>query len=77
MDEYADLDATALAELVRGGDVKPAELVEEAIGRTEQLNPALNAVIHRHTSGATRTAPLQRVRVAGPFLLKDTRRARG
>jgi amidase len=40
------LDATAQAELVRRGDVTPLELVDDAIGRVEQLNPKLNAVIH-------------------------------
>jgi amidase len=74
MDEYADLDATALAELVRRGDVKPAELVEEAIGRTERLNPALNAVIHRQYDRARRDAAEPRLDGAFPgvpFLLKD------
>jgi len=36
-----------LAELVRTGQVRPSELVEDAIGRIETLNPQLNAVIHK------------------------------
>lgn len=40
------LDAVAQAELVRRGDVTPAELVEAAIERIKRLDPALNAVIH-------------------------------
>jgi amidase len=44
--DYSELDATALAELVRSGDASPAELVDEAIARVEKLNPQLNAVIH-------------------------------
>jgi amidase len=40
------LDATAQAELVRNGEVKPVELVDAAIERIEALNPSLNAVIH-------------------------------
>ncbi len=40
------LDATAQAELVRNGEVTPIELVEAAIARVEQVNPALNAIIH-------------------------------
>ena len=40
------LDATAQAELVRTGEVTPLELVDAAIARVEQVNPALNAVIH-------------------------------
>ena len=41
-----NLDATAQAELVRKGEVSPAELVDDAIARIEKLNPELNAVIH-------------------------------
>jgi amidase len=40
------IDATEQARLVREGEVSPLELVEEAIGRLERLNPRLNAVIH-------------------------------
>jgi amidase len=39
-------DATALAEQVHSGEVSPRELAEAAIGRIEELNPRLNAVIH-------------------------------
>ncbi|MDQ3877820.1 MAG: amidase, partial [Actinomycetota bacterium] len=46
MPELHDLDATAQAELVAKGEVKPVELVEHAIERIEGLNPKLNAVIH-------------------------------
>ena len=56
MDEFADLDATALGELVRRGDVKPVELVDEAIARTERLNPTLNAVIHDLSDSAATNA---------------------
>ena len=38
------MDATAQAELVRSRQVTPAELLEAALERTEQLNPTLNAV---------------------------------
>ena len=44
--DYSDLDATALAELVKNDQASPAELVDEAIARVEKLNPQLNAVIH-------------------------------
>ena len=44
-DEFATLDATAQAELVRRREVQPLELVDAAIARVERLNPALNAVI--------------------------------
>ena len=44
-DELLNLDATAQAELVRKGEVKPIELVDAAIARIEEVNPALNAVV--------------------------------
>ena len=66
MDEYTDLDATALGELVCRGEVKPVELVEEAIARTERLNPALNAVIHRQFERARRDATQAAARRALP-----------
>jgi amidase len=43
--ELCRLDATAQADLVRRGEIKPIELVETAIDRIERLNPHLNAVI--------------------------------
>ena len=46
MADIADLDAIAQADLVRRGDVSPAELVDAAIDRIESVNPDLNAVIH-------------------------------
>lgn len=46
LDEFAFLDATAQADLVRRGEASPAELVDAAIARVEALNPHLNAVIH-------------------------------
>jgi amidase len=45
-DELATMDATAQAELVRGGDASPAELIDAAIERIETMNGDLNAVIH-------------------------------
>jgi hypothetical protein len=46
VDEFALLDATAQAALVRSGDVSALELVDAAIARIERGNPTLNAVIH-------------------------------
>jgi amidase len=71
---YSENDGLGLAELVRKGDVTPLELVEEAIRRIENLNPQLNAVIHRMYDQARAVAqndlpegPFKGV----PFLLKD------
>jgi amidase len=73
--ELATIDATAQADLVRRGDVKPIELVDAAIARIERLNPQLNAVITtffdraraQAQSAALPAGPFRGV----PFLLKD------
>ncbi len=44
--EYGEYDALGLAELVRGGKVSPAELLDEALARTAAVNPQINAVVH-------------------------------
>ncbi|MDP9477184.1 MAG: amidase [Actinomycetota bacterium] len=74
-DELSALDATAQAELVRRGEVRPVELVEAAISRIERLNPVLQAVITPLFEEARAQAlspelpdgPFRGV----PFLLKD------
>ncbi len=73
-DDWAWMDATAQAELVRSGQASPAELVGAAIARIEKLNPELNAVIHELFDRATAEAagPLpEGPFTAVPFLLKD------
>jgi amidase len=55
--DLARLDATAQAELVRSGEASPLELVDAAIARIEQLNPAINAVIHQRFERAREEAP--------------------
>lgn len=72
--EYSQYDGLGLAELVRKKEVQPIELVEEAIGRIEAVNPRLNAVIHKMFDSARKAAqgPLPEGPFAGvPFLLKD------
>lgn len=66
------LDATALAALVRAGELSPEELSEQAIRRIEALDPALNAVIiptfHKARAEAREaTGPFRGV----PYTLKD------
>ena len=46
---YADYDGLGLAELVRKGEVEPAELVEEAIRRIEQKSYAKILVRHLYS----------------------------
>ena len=44
-DEYAKLDGTALAELIRRRDVSAAEVREVALSAITRFNPRLNAVL--------------------------------
>jgi amidase len=73
MQDYADYDGLALAELVRSRQVSAEELLRAAIERVERLNPSLNAVVFRADALAQRWAsqaapgPFQGV----PLLLKD------
>lgn len=74
LSEYRSLDATAMAELVRRGEASPLELLDMAIGRTEEVNPQVNAVVLKHYELAREAVaaglpdgPLKGV----PFLLKD------
>lgn len=68
------LDATAQADLVRRGEVSPAELVDAAVERVEKVNPEINAVIFERfdkaraeAAGALPDGPFKGV----PFVLKD------
>ena len=73
-DELGFVDATTQAEMVRNGEVTPAELVEAAIERVERLNPALNAVITPMYDEAREAAtrPIPEGPFSGvPFLVKD------
>ncbi|UYO52046.1 amidase [Rhodopseudomonas palustris] len=72
--EYGDYDGVGLAELVRSKHVTPAELLDEAIARTDALDPKLNAVVVRHDDYARKQveAGLPQGPFSGvPFLLKD------
>ena len=74
MTDFASLDATAQAELVRKGEVAPAELVDAALARLERVNPRLNAVVTPMAESARAAAagPLADGPFRGvPFLLKD------
>ena len=72
--EYADFDGLGLAELVHNRDVKPIELVDEAIARAEKLNPKLNCVVFKDYDRARDAArrDLPKGPFSGvPFFLKD------
>jgi len=46
-DEFIGYDAIGLSELIRKGDVTPAELLDIIIDRIEKNNPKINAVIYK------------------------------
>lgn len=73
--EYIQYDGLGLAELVRRGEVSPAELLDVATARADQTHSQINAVVRRYDERA-RSRVTQAFRpdqpFAGvPFLLKD------
>lgn len=66
-------DATALAEMVRRGELSAAELADAAIARIENVNPALNAVqIKDYDNALRRAKPHAGAPFAGvPSFIKD------
>src|SRR4051812_36119221 len=72
--EYGSYDGLGLAELVRSKQVSARELLDEAIARTERLDPQINAVVVKHYDYARALIDkgLPDGPFAGvPFLLKD------
>ena len=73
-DEYIRHDATALAALVRAGEVTPLELIDAAVRRLDAVNPAINAVVYRMDDEAragTATVDRDALFAGVPFLAKD------
>jgi len=81
-DELVRYDAIGLSELIRKGEITPAELLETTINRIEKVNPRLNAVIYKMYGQArtaaetwslgTKAAKTNDSMFCGiPFLLKD------
>ncbi|MCB1546767.1 MAG: amidase, partial [Hyphomicrobiaceae bacterium] len=73
-DLIARNDATGLSDLVRRGEVAPAELVEAAITQAEAVNPKINAIAERlydcareQAASVDRAAPFAGV----PIAIKD------
>ncbi|MBI4408668.1 MAG: amidase [Gemmatimonadetes bacterium] len=77
MNGFADFeryDGLGLAELVRMGEVKPGELLDAAIARVEERNPAVNAVVTRlydEARGAIAGGLPAGAFTGVPYLLKD------
>ena len=53
-EEYRKHDAVSLAELIAKRQVSAEEVLETAIARAEQVNPAINAVVHKQYERARR-----------------------
>lgn len=71
---YEEHDAVGLADLVADGQLRPQELLDEALGRAAALNPYLNALTMLREDTARRLIAdqLPEGRLKGvPFLLKD------
>ncbi|RFU66081.1 amidase [Peribacillus glennii] len=72
--DYRDYDALGLAQLIKAGEVKPEELLGEAIRHIEMQNPKLNAVINKMYEQAKKD--VHNIDINGafagvPMLLKD------
>lgn len=63
--EYSQYDGLGLAELIRRGDVTPADLVDTAIDAIERMNPQVNCVVQQLRDEALRE--IKRGLPHGPF----------
>src|SRR5262245_43927486 len=73
-DEYRKHDSKALAALIAKREASASEVLEVAIARAEQVNPAINAIVHKQYDKARKAVaagapqgPLGGV----PYLIKD------
>src|SRR5260370_30211162 len=73
-EEYRKHDAISLAGLIAKRQVSAQEVLENAIARAEQVNPAINAIVHKQYEQARKAVaaglpegPLKGV----PYLIKD------
>lgn len=71
--ELLDGDATGVADAVRRGEVSATEVVQAALARVEDRNPALNAIVeHRAEAALAEAAAGPSGPMAGvPFVVKD------
>ncbi|MGB7924308.1 MAG: amidase [Pyrinomonadaceae bacterium] len=78
--------ATRLAELIRGREVSPVEVVEAHLRRIEELNPHLNAVVTLAPDAISRARSMEAAIMRGdlvgalhgvPFTVKDTIETQG
>jgi len=72
--DYRKYDAVGLAALIAKRQVSTKEVLETAIARAEQVNPSINAIIHKQYEQARTAAThgLPKGPLTGvPFLIKD------
>lgn len=70
--EYLRYDATALADLIRRGDVSQRQVLDAAVERAKRVNGALNAICQPQFSDAlAQTVPPDAPFAGVPMLLKD------
>ena len=60
-DEYRKQDATALAGLIAKGELDAKSVLEVAIARAEQVNPAINAIVHKQYDQARKVVATGRL----------------
>ncbi|MEM7564127.1 MAG: amidase [Pseudomonadota bacterium] len=72
--EYANMDACALTQAIKKGELDVVEVTEKAIDGLEKMNAQLNAIVMTNYDNARKRSlePLPDTPIAGvPFLLKD------
>jgi amidase len=70
LDEYASHDAVGLSNLVRRGEVTPAELQQCALAAHEQAHPHINAVVEVYEQDAS-SIPVDGPLAGVPTMVKD------
>jgi amidase len=73
-EEYRKHDATALAGLIAKREISAEDVLEVAVARAEEVNPAINAIVHKQYDKARKAiaAGLPQGPLAGvPYLIKD------
>src|SRR6266404_3504696 len=73
-EEYRKHDAISLAGLIAKRQVSAKEVLETAIARAEQVNPAINAIVHKQYEQARKAVAaglLEGPLTGVPYLIKD------